>query len=261
VNKDEIYADSISAFNNESNLYHYTTFDGLMKIIISKRFRLTRIDHISDNLEVNYIDRIWKARTYIGCFTNSNVNELMWQHYTKSNTGVCIDFGKIDTFGLKFYDEENNEYKRIPEVDMTYSSYNQTTDYRIHSVSGLKVLYLNDPEYLAIPNHELIDFFKGVQDVNDRDGFYNHPFQGYVKESRLFKFEQEFRIRVSILPKGMGTKLTLRGQIYYSPPKKYIYMETDINTLKVYVKNENPFLDEITSFCNQNGIEIFVLNF
>jgi hypothetical protein len=259
VDKDKIFLDSTVAFKEETNLYHYTTFDGLKKIINNKRFRLTRIDQISDPLEVKYLDRIWKERTYIGCFTNSNENEQMWQHYTEGNTGVCINFGKVDISGLKFYDEDNNEYEKINETDYQYSSFNRTTDFRIKSVSGLKVIYVNNPEYLAIPNHDLISFFEGVQDVNDRDGFYNHPFQGYVKESRLFNFEQEFRIRVALLPKGNGTKLTIRGQIFHAPPTKYIYMEVDINTLKVFVKKENPFLEEITNFCNQSDLEIETL--
>ena len=260
MDKNKIFLDSINAFNEESNLHHYTTFDGLKKIIGSKRFRLTRIDQISDPLEVKYIDRIWKERTYIGCFTNSNENEQMWQHYTEGNTGVCINFGKIDISGLRFYDEDNNEYEKINETDNQYSSFNHTTDFRIKSVSGLKVIYVKDPEYLAIPNHELINFFEGVQDVNDRDGFFNHPFQGYVKESRLFNFEQEFRVRVALLPKGIGTKLTISGQIFHFPPTKYIFMEIHVNTLKVYVKKENPFLKEITSFCNQNNLEMRILN-
>lgn len=184
----------------------------------------------------------------------------MWQHYTEGITGVCINFGKIDISGLRFYDEDNNEYEKINETDYQYLSFNRTTDYRITSVSGLKVIFENDPEYLAIPNHELMNFFEGIQDVNDRDGFYNHPFQGYVKESRLFNFEQEFRIRVELLPKGIETKLTIKGQIFHSPPTKYIFMEIHVNTLKVYVRKENPFLEEITIFCNKNDLEMRILN-
>jgi hypothetical protein len=259
MDKNKIFLESEDAFNKELNLYHYTNIDALFKIVNSKRFRLTRIDKISDTLEIKYINNIWKERTYIGCFTNSYKNELIWDNYSNNSTGVCIDFGKIEVTTLKFYDEDNNEYEKILEMDKKYSSYNHTTDFRLRSVSGLKVIYANDPELLAVPDKELLDFFDGVQDVNDRDGFYKHPFQGYIKESRLFEYEKEFRIRVALLPKGIGTTLTFKGQVFHSPPSNYIYMGVKLENLKVYIKKENDLHDVIVKFCSSNKIEVITL--
>ena len=260
MDKNKIYLDSVSKFNQTKNLYHYTSFEVLKIILNTKKFRLTRIDEIGDKLEIKYIDRIWKDRTFIGCFTDSYNNDIVWKNFSKNSSGVCIDFGCIDVSQLRFYDEGNYEFKKIIKTDFEYTSYDNPNDFGIHSVSGLKVIYKCDPELLAEPNLELIDFFKGVNDVNDRDGFNNHPFQGYIKEERLFDNEKEFRIRVALIPKGKGTSLTTSGQIFHSPKIKYIFMGVDLNQLKIYIKRENPYLEEINDLCHQYAIKVMIID-
>lgn len=260
MDKNKLYSESVEAFNQTKNLYHYTSFDVLKIIIKTQKFRLTRIDEVSDKLEIKYIDRIWKDRTFIGCFTDSFDNEIVWKNFTKNSSGICIDFGCIDVSKLRFFDETNYEFKKIIKTDFEYTSYDNTNDFGIHSVSGLKVIYRCDPELLAEPNQELIDFFEGVKDVNDRDGLYNHPFQGYIKEERLFDNEKEFRIRVALIPKGKGTSLTINGQIFHSPRIKYIFMGVDLNKLKIYIKRENPYLEEIIDICHQYAIKVIIIN-
>jgi hypothetical protein len=260
MDKDKLYLDSVAAFDQIKNLYHYTFFDVLKVIIETQKFRLTRIDKIRDELEIKYIDRIWKDRTFVGCFTDSYDNVNVWKNYAKNSSGVCIDFGRIDVSKLRFYDERNYEFKKIVTTDFECTSYDSTNDFGIHSVSGLKVIYRCDPELLAEPNQELIEFFEEVKDVNDRDGFYNNPFQGYIKEARLFDNEKEFRIRVALIPKGRGTSLTTSGQMFHSPKIKYIFMGVDLNKLKIYIKRENPYLEEIKDICQQYAVKVMIIN-
>jgi len=260
MDKNKIYLEAVSNFNQTKNLYHYTSFEVLKIILDTKKFRLTRIDEIGDELEIKYIDRIWKDRTFIGCFTDSYNNETVWENFTVNSSGVCIDFGCIDVSQLKFFDERNYEFKKIIETDFKYTLYDNPNDFGIHSVSGLKVIYRCNPELLAEPNQELIDFFSEVNDLNDRDGFYSHPFQGYIKEERLFDNEKEFRIRVTLIPKGKGTSLTTSGQIFYSPKIKHIFMGVEINQLKIYIKRENPYLKEINDLCLKYTIGLIILD-
>jgi hypothetical protein len=260
MDKNKIYLELMSKFNQTNNLYHYTSFDVLKIIINTKKFRLTRIDEIGDKLEVKYIDRIWKYRTFIGCFTDSYNNEIVWKNFARNSSGICIDFGCIVVQKLRFYDARNYEFEKIIETDFEYTSYDNPCDFGIRSVSGLKVIYEFNPELLAEPNQELIDFFEGVKDVNDRDDFHNHPFQGFIKEARLFDNEKEFRIRVALIPKGKGTSLTTNGQIFHSPSIKYIFMGVDINQLKIYIKRENPYVEEINDLCHQHAIKVIVID-
>lgn len=260
MDKNKLYLESLTSFNQTKNLYHYTSFDVLKKIINTEKFRLTRIDEVSDKLEIKYINRIWKYRTYIGCFTDSFNNEFVWKTFTKDSSGICIDFSSIDVSKLRFYDDNNHEFEKINNTDFQYNFYERTNDFGIHSVSGLKVLYSCDPELLIEPNQELIDFFEGVNDVNDRDGFYSHSFQGYIKEERLFDNEKEFRIRVALIPKGMGTTLTTSGQVFHSPKIKHIFMALELNKLKIYIKRENPYTKEINDLCCQHSIKVMTVD-
>ena len=95
-------------------LYHYTTFDNAMKIIIGKSLKFGRLPFMNDYLESNKI---------FGCSIHSdrhvldNISEeilryqqisltkdtkekkgfdisAMWGHYAEKNHGVCIVFNK-----------------------------------------------------------------------------------------------------------------------------------------------------------------------
>ena len=104
-------------FINTEKLYHYTTFDTAIKILLSQELRFARLARMNDIYEsskhigicgdaISNISEITKIfNRAIGCYQQISLTEdkgnkmgfnipMMWGHYADKGNGVCIIFDK-----------------------------------------------------------------------------------------------------------------------------------------------------------------------
>ena len=97
-------------------IYHFTTIDSLLKILVTDNFRLSCVNKMNDRNEAlatykrfnnNTYDEEkirkedeFRSRTFLGCFTileeNQSIRDKvsMWGNYAESCKGVCIEIDK-----------------------------------------------------------------------------------------------------------------------------------------------------------------------
>ena len=140
---------------NYEYIYHFTTIDNLIKILLTDRFRLSLVEKMNDINESQPIHKRFgfkvdenelkdieereediRSRTFLGCFNIKKSDEdirdkvSMWGHYADLCKGVCleIDKNKLDNLLFnKIYDCENNAIEcklHISKFDIKYK--NQT---------------------------------------------------------------------------------------------------------------------------------------
>ena len=129
-------------------MYHFTSIDSLIKILLTDSFRLSLVEKMND---INESQPIYKrfgfkvdenelkdikekeedirSRTFLGCFNilkeEENIRDKvsMWGHYGDSCRGVCleIDKNKLDRLLFnKIYDNEND----VPKNGLYIAKFN-----------------------------------------------------------------------------------------------------------------------------------------
>jgi len=86
-------------FQKHEFLYHYTTVEDLLFILINRTIKFNKVDHfndISENTRNEYV------KFFASCFTySSNESIPLWHIYANKENGVRIGFPNI-----KFYDDD-----------------------------------------------------------------------------------------------------------------------------------------------------------
>lgn len=115
-------------------IYHFTSIDSLMKILLTNTFRLSNVSTMNDinesipnykrgfsdrqrAEEIEKIEKNMRSRTFLGCFNvlekDENIRNKvsMWGHYANGGRGVCLKINKKKLDRLLFneiYDIEND---------------------------------------------------------------------------------------------------------------------------------------------------------
>lgn len=251
---DEIYLKSSKAFNEQKQLYHHTSFNTLKIILESRKLRLSRLDKLKDVDEEANVDKIWNQKIFIVCFCNRLDNDYLWCNYPNIENGVCIDLGKIDTNTLTLYDSGNYNLSKVSTTDLKCTTYYKSNNWGIHNISGLKVFYTNNLCEYTTFNKELSDFFEGVV-VNNPHSFNNHELQGYIKKSREYSFEEEFRIRVSVRPKGPENIVKGTDICPARPEFEHLYIDiSQFTDFKILYKKGFAHKDELLKLCEKYNV-------
>lgn len=172
-------------------LYHFTSLDSLIKILLTDKFRLSSVDYMNDineslplyeSVEVSAEnvekEKKIRRRTFLGCFNvleeNENIRDKssLWGYYAQSCTGVClkINKAKFDALLLKvIYDFENDVSESNVHIERFKIKYEKESDIYKH-----RKICANDVG---------LDFYTYLKYL-------------YDKKSNEWKVENEFRYLV-----------------------------------------------------------------
>ena len=232
INKN-YYLPSATKAKKHRVLYHYTSFESLLKIIDSGELRFTILSALNDPLEYK---RLKEDRIYVACFNYHDKDTIpLWKMYADGPYGIRIGFTRKY---LSFFEYHQNSTAtnpsanllnfRLGDKDIQHNSNDPHPNraWKVFDVSLLDVIYDDNLEKYMYQrdvyqetNMPLIDF----PDV-----------KGYLKKE-CWKFESETRIRVALSPhKDSGVWLDERTNkfVYADPPYKYIYCKMPDLTLQ-----------------------------
>lgn len=213
--------------NSNDRLYHFTTYDSLLKIIKNKTFMLTLIGASNDRTE-----KLFSGETpyYIMSYKEDNIENVnMWYMYgKKSGIKVRLDFSKEELFKClekKMWSyKEKGETRFSKEVDL----FGQGPFYTLSNVA-----YLSKEK-----KKDRIDYKLGIyrkpfnslkiqttEEFKNRDGL-----AGFIKYD-IWEAEKEVRLR--IFPWGLNP-----GE---NPPKRmFLYLTPDL--IKTFHITFNPWM-------------------
>jgi len=264
----DIYSNSKLYFENEKVLYHFTSYEALISIISSKKFRLSNFSSINDALEKKYLDSFWTNKVFFISFTNE-ITKYFWNTYSRnSEEGVCISIENKNLIDLTCYDDKNIKFKTVEDIknrtDNEYKSYCNNSDWVIYDISCLKVIYTDNPEDNRMFDYDLIDFYKECSNISQDEilkDFSSINGQGFIKENPWSK-EKEYRIRITVRPIGREQYFEGVKKISPQPPFKYIFVDISniLNQIKIIVKDNFSKMDELIKLCENVNIPIVVLD-
>lgn len=259
----DIYSQAKSDFENEDVLYHFTSFNALKSILHSKKFRLSSLSIVNDPDEMIYLDNIWKKKVFIISFTNK-IDDYFWDNYVKSTKeGVCISIRNKNLDNFTCYDENNNKFKSFIDNGnksvVNHKSYDKNEDWEIYDISCLKVLYTDYIEEYRDYRYDLIDIFSNCENLNKQElisEFSSIKAQGFIKSKKKWEQESEYRVRITVRPIGQEQYFVRTIKHTPTPPFDYIYVDISkiINQIKIFIKKDFMFLEELEKLCSCSGI-------
>lgn len=117
--------DNAELIQNEFNkleLFHYTTFEALEKIIETKSLKFNRHDKLNDLIESRRTN-VTGQNYYVSCFTyDSNESIPLWHIYSKKEEGVRINIKNRNFFSESIYYNDENDKKRYFKEKVSWSS-------------------------------------------------------------------------------------------------------------------------------------------
>ncbi|MDU4320144.1 MAG: DUF2971 domain-containing protein [Clostridium sp.] len=174
---------------NYEYIYHFTTIDSLIKILLTDTFRLSSVEKMNDinesqpihkrfgfKLDSSERERIKekeeyiRSRTFLGCFNILQLGEdirdkvSMWGHYADSCKGICLKIDKLKLDKLlfdKIYDSENEAIECGLHIEKFPIEYKKQTDidnekkhYLISGGGIFPVEYLNIKRMFEVKSEE-----------------------------------------------------------------------------------------------------------
>lgn len=96
-------------FEQHKYLYHYTTVESLLFILINRVLKFNKVDNFNDLSECIRNEYV---KFFASCLTYSNEDSIpLWHIYANKENGVRIGFPNINIFDedLYFYNEDGNK--------------------------------------------------------------------------------------------------------------------------------------------------------
>lgn len=189
---------AINLKSGNERLYHYTTFESVMKIIQDHTFRLTRTDLLNDKAEMKIGNKEKAIHHYIMSMTEAKEYISMWAMYGRpSGIKLRLDFSKLEL--LKIINQSNqssiysNDYYSRVEVDK--DGIIQCSPNKIHNLFGIDMLYpirfahvayINkEKNKLRCNNRPFRSFKVDEKSIDDLTGFSKYDAWEFEKEIRL----------------------------------------------------------------------------
>lgn len=215
---------------NGNLLFHYTTLDNAIKIILTNSLRFGSFENANDITESRRSilsnvpeeekkeveDEISKYHAI--CFTKDNIRnrgfaiDCMWGYYAEKGNGVCLVFKK---------DKLLAEYSRIKHLPKTIDN---TREYDVEYTDNSNLIYLD--------SHTVPEIREELK-RNIREIF-------FVKD-KCWKHENELRLLIkSDVPQILPLGNSLMGTIICAPSKEN-YKETLQYKLLSELKRPRPF--------------------
>ena len=251
-------------FEKTKILFHFTDFESLKLILETKTFRLSRISNLDDKEEKKYIPQFFRNKVFTMSFT-SCIKEYFWNEYTKGmgkKGGVIIKISNNNKWYFDIQSESGFKYNYINKTDVNYKSYDNAEDWGIYDISGLKVCYKDNPLKDYTINREILTLYSGCSIFNDNPSrLINIENPGYVKESK-WDIEEEFRIRVTMRPKGFEESIEYCKNVIHETPFTYIYlnMQNNFDLMEILISSDFEYKDELFQICSSIGIKCTIID-
>lgn len=104
----------IKQFEEHQYLYHYTTVEGLLFILINRVLKFNKVDNfndLSESIRNEYV------KFFASCLTYSKEESIpLWHIYANKENGIRIGFPNINIFGEDFYFYSDDGNKNIIEL-------------------------------------------------------------------------------------------------------------------------------------------------
>ena len=191
-------------FNKKEHLYHYTSFEAAVKIVVSKELLFSKMDAVNDineqsgpeiigvEDEFGLIKKALKGYTQISLTMDYQHGRdgynipAMWGHYAQKGKGICLVFQKG-----KFIKAVKRRNTTLYSKEVDYYDTLNPQDFLYEQRYGTLASFINDK----------------------KDTFLFH-------KSKDWEYEQEFRV-VSIKknPKPLNVRESLVGIILYARTK------------------------------------------
>ena len=104
-------------FEEHQYLYHYTTVESLLFILINRVLKFNKVDNfndLSESIRNEYV------KFFASCLTYSKEESIpLWHIYANKENGIRIGFPNINIFGEDFYfynDDENKNIIKLSEI-------------------------------------------------------------------------------------------------------------------------------------------------
>ena len=221
---------------DQADTYIKKLFNNLEENFISIK------DYVSDAQIIKYMDNVknnFQTKIRIGCFTNSNSNESMWQKYADDSRGFCIEY--------RPYNNNKLMQKLIHQVVYQNDKYDISKAF----VLGLFLEAQNQITQNSFENHIKIynDHYKLQRDITYKCL--------YIKQLK-WSFENEYRL---ILPDHIATRegeikseevVYGKDNICLLDAVKAIYLGKNFNSLP----NHEEILAEIKEIIKPYDIEL-----
>lgn len=171
--------------SKKKRLYHYTTFESLLKIIKGKSFQLTRLDLLNDKAETTLGSTDNHQLIYTMSMTQKKEYISMWAMYGRaSGIKLRVDFDTqkfIEGINRNFYFDANKEYKIPIESERGIHPF-EKQDWTISDV----VYYDKDLKNLKHDTHRFnVDKRYLERAIRDCSGFIKYDAWEFEKETRL----------------------------------------------------------------------------
>lgn len=104
-------------FERHVHLYHYTTLESLMFILVNKVLKFNKVDNFNDLSESTRNEHV---KFFASCLTYSKEESIpLWHIYANKENGVRIGFPNANVFGEDFYfynDDESKNTERLSKI-------------------------------------------------------------------------------------------------------------------------------------------------
>lgn len=215
----DIYNDMVSIAMKHEFLYHYTDMEGYEGIKSSNTLWLKNLIDVNDCCENCRIKSVWKNRLYVACFTYADdITDHLKNYYGKD--GVRLTFEKNDFIKAKIYADEDCTIEIPPSTKQVYGLESNTDVCWVFNRTLADIHYVDDLNEFEYKGEELnaglIKLKKGI----DKYGQWQN-----------WEEERETRIRVALIPSGIGYKLEKEGLSLEKQDPSYEKIYMDISGL------------------------------
>lgn len=149
-------------------IHHYTNIDVLALILKYRTLRFTRLDHVDDPEESNFVSNGVNLGpyTFVSCWTEMKEESIpMWKMYTKGKWGVRLSFVKEGLFRT-YTDDENFRHNGLVSTNLGAPiQFLFPTDVRWKQTAFT-------PPFLTT-DYEKCNFYRKIEYVDDLNEFAN----------------------------------------------------------------------------------------
>lgn len=260
----ELYKEASQQFKDNNTLFHFTNYEVLKKIFSTKKLRLTKIESkiLNDQTEKAHVNLIWRGKIFIISFTNE-IKQYFWKNYCLSKKeGIAIKIKTKDLLEKEnlFFDEQDVMLEECKNGNAEHISYDKTSDWGIRMVDYLKVIYDNPIDYKKW-NYEMFEFYGGCLNIDKEEllsAASSNIAQGYIKDKTKWIYENEYRIRLAVRPKGVEQFFKNLTKVQPEFPSNYLYMDISrfIDQLSIVITNEFEHKFELMELCSRYNVKI-----
>lgn len=107
--------------NEFKTLFHYTSIESFLKILVSKKIKFNSLKNVNDTFEYERLEnKNYAKKFYIACFTTEEESLPLWSIYTNRGYGIQLKFDRepFNNENRKIYLFKNDAYKLLTDHEL-----------------------------------------------------------------------------------------------------------------------------------------------